>query len=140
MSNIIFVCHGSICRSPAAEYICKHLSNEHHVISRAVSYEEIGNDIYPPMKRTLLNRGIKIDRHQATHLEKEDVEWADYIFYMDDSNLRLLTRLLGSNDKIYPIYKWTSLIPYIEDPWYTGRYDKVVDDITTCIKAILENI
>lgn len=140
MKNIIFVCHGSICRSPAAEFIFKSLTKEHNVISRAVSYEEIGNDIYPPMKRALLNRGISLDKHQATYLSKNDIEWADYIFYMDDSNRRLLQRINPNLHKMFPIYKWTPEIPYIEDPWYTDRYEKVIDDITLCIKHIINNI
>lgn len=53
MKKIIFVCHGSICRSPAAEFIMKSLTKDFDVISRAVSYEETGNDIYPPMERVL---------------------------------------------------------------------------------------
>jgi protein-tyrosine phosphatase len=57
MRRIIFVCLGNICRSPAAEYIFKsvikslNLEGEFEVVSRATSYEEVGNDIYPPMKR-----------------------------------------------------------------------------------------
>ena len=52
--NIIFICHGNICRSPIAEIFLSdlvkenHLDNEITVISRATSLEEIGNDIFPP--------------------------------------------------------------------------------------------
>ena len=51
--NIIFICHGNICRSPVAEILFKELDKERlfNVCSRATSLEEIGNDIYPPMKR-----------------------------------------------------------------------------------------
>ena len=68
--NIIFICHGNICRSVAAEYIAKHLDEEHkhNYISRATSYEEIGNDIYPPMKQTLRQMGIPFDIHHATRI------------------------------------------------------------------------
>jgi hypothetical protein len=55
MKKIVFVCHGNICRSVAAEYIMKSLTNEYDVVSRATSYEEINNDIYPPMKKVLLS-------------------------------------------------------------------------------------
>ena len=68
MSKIIFVCHGSICRSPAAEMIFKMLSDEHQVISKALTFEEIGNDIYPPMKRELDRRGIPYTKHYAEYL------------------------------------------------------------------------
>ena len=63
MRKIIFVCHGNICRSVAAEFIAKQLLKEKNnqqitVISRATSREEIGNDIYPPMKKALLRHGV----------------------------------------------------------------------------------
>ena len=138
--KIIFVCHGSICRSPAAEMIFKYLNKEHEVISRALSYEEIGNDIYPPMKRELRSRGIPFAVHHAKHLTNEDIEWCDYLFYMDEENKYLLERKFLPSHKFLPIYYFTPSINEIEDPWYTDRYEKVVTQITTCIKDIIKNI
>ena len=85
MKRITFVCLGNICRSPAAEYIFKHIikqlnkENEYEVISRATSYEEVGNDIYPPMKRTLNSLGVSLNTHHATRFSKDDYENSDYI-------------------------------------------------------------
>ena len=140
MSKIIFVCHGSICRSPAAEMIFKMLSDEHQVISKALTFEEIGNDIYPPMKRELDRRGIPYTKHYAEYLKPSDVDWADYIFYMDIENRYMLVRRYGELDKFQPIFRYTNSVTEIEDPWYTGNYKKVVDQITTCIKDIIKNI
>ena len=36
------------------------LENEYHIVSRATSYEEQGNDIYPPAKRKLTEEDIAI--------------------------------------------------------------------------------
>ena len=100
MKTIIFVCHGNICRSPAAEWIFKqklikyHLEDKFNVISKATSREEIGNDIYPPMKRALYNKEIPFYKHRATQISQEDYDNADYIFYMDNNNLRWLNHLL----------------------------------------------
>ena len=138
--KIIFVCHGSICRSPAAEMIFKMLCKDHEVISRALSYEEIGKDIYPPMKRELLRRKIPFTRHYATYLTNDDYLSADYIFYMDDSNLRLLSYRFPIGDKILPVFYFSDGIEEIEDPWYTDNYEKVVNQITTCVKDIIKNI
>ena len=138
--KIVFVCHGSICRSPAAEMIFKWLCKDHEVISRAVSHEEIGNDIYPPMKRELFSRGIPFTRHYATYITNEDFESADYVFYMDSSNRYLLTRRFGESKKILPIFNFTPDIYEIEDPWYTDNFKKVVDQITTCVKDIINNL
>ena len=138
--KILFVCHGSICRSPAAEMIFKSLSDKHEVFSRALTHEEIGNDIYPPMKRELTRQGIPFSRHYATYISLNDFETSDYIFYMDVENKYMLESRFGKSEKIQPIFKFTPSIDEVEDPWYTGRYEKVVNQITTCIKDILKNI
>ena len=141
MDKIIFVCHGSICRSPAAEFIMKSFTAKFDVSSRSVSLEEIGNDIYPPMKRELVKRGIKLDRHFASRITKKDIEEARCIFYMDSSNRYYLERLFGPlNDKIMPINIFTPEIDEIEDPWYTDNYAKVVDQITKCVKDIIKSL
>ena len=115
-------------------------SKEHEVISRALTYEEIGNDIYPPMKRELERRGIPFTRHYATYLTATDFDWCDYIFYMDVENRFMLVRRFGESDKIQPIFSFTNSVREIEDPWYTGNFKKVADQITTCVKDIIENI
>lgn len=140
MKKIVFVCHGNICRSVAAEYIMKSLTDKYEVISRATSYEEIGNDIYPPMKRELLKNNISFNRHYAKRIDYDDYQSSDYIFYMDDENKYTLDRMFPNSNKIFPIYQYTDDIYEIEDPWYTGRFDIVVNQITRCIKDILKNI
>jgi protein-tyrosine phosphatase len=111
MRRIIFVCLGNICRSPAAEYIFKsvikslNLEGEFEVVSRATSYEEVGNDIYPPMKRELLKNQIVLGSHSATRITQKDYDWADYIFYMEETNKRSLDYILtDTRNIIKPIY------------------------------------
>ena len=64
MTKILFVCHGNICRSPMAEYFMKDivrregLEKRFEIASAATSREEIGNDVYPPARRTLVEHGI----------------------------------------------------------------------------------
>ena len=147
MKTIIFVCHGSICRSPAAAFIAKQYLKElgrdaeFNIIIRATSSEEIGNDVYPPMKRELFRRGVKMYPHAAQRIRQIDYDNADYIFYMDYENQYSLMRQIDNYKSIlYPINKWTSSITEIEDPWYTGRYELVCDEITECIKDIFKHI
>lgn len=147
MKTIIFVCHGSICRSPAAAFIAEqHLreinrDHEFKILIRATSSEEIGNDIYPPMKRELIKRNIPLYPHHARRISQEDYDSADYLFYMDEENHYSLLRQLNDNKNIlFPLFKWTPSINEIEDPWYSGRYARVVDQITACLKDIFANI
>ena len=147
MKTIIFVCHGNICRSVAAEFICKKLLKdfyhleEFNVFSRATSLEEIGNDIYPPMKIVLKEKHIPFDKHFANQITQKDYDLTDYIFYMDEYNKRNLNRMLDDYKNIIkPITYLEKDISYIEDPWYTDNFVKVVDQLTQCIKHILEEI
>ena len=92
------------------------------------------------MKRELLNNNIPFERHYARRIDNDDYVSADYIFYMDQENYYSLYRMFGDDPKIKPIYEWTPSISEIEDPWYTGRFNIVVNQIIQCIKDILNNI
>ena len=147
MKTIIFVCHGNICRSVAAEYIAKlllikyHLNDRFNVISRATSTEEIGNDIYPPMKRALYNKEIPFYTHHARRISQQDYDNGDYIFYMDEFNKRNLLYQLNDYKKIiFPITMYTPHLSQIDDPWYTGQFDEVVDELEECIENIIQRI
>ena len=147
MKTIIFVCHGNICRSVAAEWIMKnklikyHLDNRFKVISRATSTEEIGNDIYPPMKRALYNKEIPFYTHHARQINQQDYDDADCIYYMDEYNKRNLLYLLNDYKQIiFPITMYTSHLNIIDDPWYTGQFDEVVNQLEECIEDIIQHI
>ena len=104
MTKILFVCHGNICRSAAAEYVLKHLlENEDGlrgrvgVESAATSSEELGNPVYPPMARVLGAHGVRCDGHGARKLVRGDYEAHDLIIYMDSENLFYMKRILGND-------------------------------------------
>ena len=52
MINILFICHGNICRSPMAEFVMKEyvrqagLEDMVHVESAAMHRDELGSDIH----------------------------------------------------------------------------------------------
>lgn len=78
MKNILFICHGNICRSPMAEFVMKDLvkkaglASQFHIESAATSREEIGNPVYPPVRRKLSEHGISCDGHAARQLTNQD--------------------------------------------------------------------
>lgn len=140
MKRILFVCHGNICRSVMAEYMFKNKINElglnekYYCESRAVSLEEIGNDIYYLAKDCLNKHHIPYTRHYAKQITQEDYDEFDEIYVMDEYNLRRINNLLQD-----PQNKIKMLIDrQIPDPWYTGYFDETYDAILEGIDKILE--
>ena len=147
MIKIIFLCHGSICRSPAAEMIFRQeiqrrgLSDKFEVTSLALSNEEIGNDIYPPMKLALMENGIPFIKHSARRLTQSDLDSCDHLFYMDESNRRILSYLVkDTSSKCKPVFEYSKNIYEIEDPWYSDNYQLVLDELRQCIRDMLVNL
>ena len=125
MKSILFVCHGNICRSPMAEYIMKHLTNNKiYIESRATSLEEIGNDIDYRAKKVLDKNNIKYDRHYAKRITKEDYDKFNIIVCFDEYNVSNLKRMFNDNSKVIKM-----LDRDVDDPWYTGLFDDAYNDI-----------
>ena len=101
--NILFVCHGNICRSPMAEFVMKDLATKagvadrFHIESAATSTEEIGNEVYPPAKRKLAEHGISTKGKTARQLTRADYGRFDLLIGMDQMNLRNMKRICGGD-------------------------------------------
>lgn len=133
MRRILFVCHGNICRSAMAEYILKSKTSDIYCESAATSNEEIGNDIYPPAKSCLTRHGISFDRHYARRVTSKDYENFDEIYVMDSYNMRNILRIIDD-----PKHKIKKLLDEdIEDPWYTGNFDRVFEQLNEGIDKLL---
>ena len=148
MTKILFICHGNICRSAAAEMVMNHLLRERRikniqVASAATSREEIGNDVYPPMKRALARKGIPCLPHAARQMTSSDGDRFDLIIGMDQENLCSMRRMLSGKDpdRIHLMMEYAGQPNReIEDPWYTGRFDRVLDQIYTCCEGLLSRL
>lgn len=145
MIKILFVCHGNICRSPMAEFIMKDLvkdRNDFYIESKATSYEEIGNSIYPPAKRVLSKHNIKFEERSARRMEKSDYDKFDYIIIMDSNNERNIMRIIDDDpqNKVHKLLYYTGSNKDISDPWYTGMFDECFLEIEKGCKALLNYI
>ena len=146
MEKVLFICHGNICRSPMAEFVMKQLvaqagrEQEFLIESAAVSTEEIGNDIYPPAKRKLTEKGVPFTRHAARQITREDYQYYDYIICMDRSNLRLMRYLIGEDTlgKVSLLLEWAGVSRDVADPWYTGDFEAAYCDILQGCQALLK--
>lgn len=138
------------------------------IASAAVSREEIGNDIYPPAKRKLREKGIPFTSHAARQITRADYAYYDYIICADRSNLRWLERIIGEDTehKVSLMMAWTKSqnslannrssiarkemsnlkyqisndVPDVSDPWYTGDFEAAYRDIDRSCSAILRQL
>lgn len=134
--KILFVCHGNICRSPMAEYIMKDkleklgVSGKYHIESRATSTEEIwhgeGNPVYPPAKKELAKHGIRCEGKRAELFKKEEYDEYDIIVGMDNTNLINMKRIVSGDPdgKFKLLMDFTERGGEVDDPWYTGDFEK----------------
>lgn len=124
------------------------------IASAAVSREEIGNDIYPPAKRKLREKGIPFTSHAARQITRADYAYYDYIICADWSNLRWFERIIGEDTehKVSLMMAWpksqmsnlkyqiSNDVPDVSDPWYTGDFEAAYRDIDRSCSAILRQL
>lgn len=148
MTKILFVCHGNICRSPMAEYVMKDLvrqsgrEDEFVIASAATSREELGNPVYPPVRRKLAEHGIRCDGHAARQMTRKDYEEFGYLIGMDRMNLSNMARICGGD----PEGKCSLLLAHagqsgdVADPWYTGDFEATWRDVNIGCRALLKEL
>ena len=145
MVKILFVCHGNICRSPMAEFIMKDLvdqagvSDQFHIESAATSTEELGNPVYPPVRRKLSEHGIDCAGKTARRLTSSDYGRYDLLIGMDRANLRNMQRICGgdSDGKMHLLMDYTGRPDDVADPWYTGDFETTWRDVLAGCRGLL---
>ena len=146
MISILFICHGNICRSPMAEFLLKdmvqkrNLSGRFHIASAATSTEEIGNPVYPPVKRKLAEHGIDCTGKTARQLKNSDYDQYDLLIGMDRANLRNMHRICGGDfaGKLRLLMDYTDHPGDVADPWYTGDFETTWQDVLTGCQGLLK--
>ena len=145
MIKILFVCHGNICRSPLAEFLMKELveskglENEFYIESAATSTEEIGNGVYPPVKRILKSRGIDCSSKYARQMTSVDYDRFDYIVCMDTKNLRNMGYIIADTQNKYSrLLDYTNNPHDVADPWYTRNFEETYRDVTEGCEKLIE--
>ena len=145
ISRILFVCHGNICRSPMAEFVMKELLRERgledvfEVASAATSSEELGNGVYPPVRRLLEARGIDCSGKRVRRLTPEDYPLWDLFIGMDQANLRNMRRLFDGDPagKVHLLHEFGGIPGEVADPWYTGEFRRAEEDIRAGCASLL---
>lgn len=147
MKKILFVCLGNICRSPMAEFLCRHMAAERGVPllcdSAGTSGWHDGEDMHCGTADILDGLGIASHGFISRRVRQSDFAEFDYLIAMDKDNLRELERLFGKHpQKMFVI---TDLLPdspydHIPDPWYTKNFQETRDLLTRCCEVLLTRL
>ena len=148
MKKILFICHGNICRSPMAEFVMKHLvstagiSAEFEIASAATSREELGNPVYPPVRKLLDSLGIDCRGKYARQLTRDDYDRFDILIGMDNANIRNIHRICGGDPhgKISRLLDHTAAPGEVADPWYSGDFVTTWNEVYSACQALLEKL
>ena len=148
MIKVLFVCLGNICRSPMAEFVFKSMVKEKGLergfeISSAATedYNELCHaGIHHGTREMLKSMHIPFEEHYSRQIRPKDYEYYDYILAMDDSNIKDIQSIVGSdkNKKIHRLLDFTNHPRNIKDPWYTGNFDETYWDIVEGCDAFLK--
>lgn len=128
MINILFVCLGNICRSPAAEGVMKALlekeglSNEFYIESAGIIDYHEGELPDARMRRSASARGYVLDS-RSRPVAKNDFMRFDYLIGMDNHNIKALKQMATSEDEKQKIYLMSDFLTkynynQIPDPYY----------------------
>ncbi len=134
-----------------AEFIMKDLIQKNHletnfeIESAATSCEELGNPVYPPVKRLLRAEGMDCSAKRARQVIFADYARFDKFFVMDCNNLYRLKQIFkgDSERKIEMLGKYLkeeSENREIADPWYSGDFLLTWDEIQKACKNLLAEI
>ncbi len=155
MYNILFVCMGNICRSPAAEgFFCHHL--ERSTLAGTVSADSagthsyhIGNSPDPRAVDAAARFGVDISGLRARRVTTADFLHFDRIIAMDQGNLEDLRRLAPPAPKsrleLMLAHAPGAGVGEIPDPYYGSRQDfahmcDLLDQATRGLVRALESV
>lgn len=130
--KVLFVCLGNICRSPLAEAIFKHkikkLDASHRILADSCGTGDyhIGDQPDPRTIKTATKNGVEI-WHQARQLATADLETFDFLFAMDQQNLKNILRLPDAYKYAHKIKLMREFDPQgpgdVPDPYYGTLHD-----------------
>jgi low molecular weight protein-tyrosine phosphatase len=151
--EILFVCLGNICRSPAAEGVMNNIIKKNKM-EKLVDVDSAGTIDYhegeQPDKRMM--KAAKKRGYNLKHLARvfdpySDFDNFDYIITMDDENYQTITELdLKSKykSKVLKMSEFSSdpTIKEVPDPYYSGTlgFENVLNILEDTCKNLLTKI
>ncbi|ANF26851.1 low molecular weight protein-tyrosine-phosphatase [Stutzerimonas stutzeri] len=106
--NILIVCVGNICRSPAAEAMLAHkLEGKGLTISSAGIGALVGNPMDKTAHEVLNDHGVEHTSHRARQVDSEMLHRADLILVMEQSHVQHIRQIAPEvHGKTFLLGKW----------------------------------
>ncbi|HBM07568.1 low molecular weight phosphotyrosine protein phosphatase [Pseudomonas sp. Choline-3u-10] len=106
--NILIVCVGNICRSPAAEALLAHkLEGKGLTISSAGIGALVGNPMDKTAHEVLNDHGVEHASHRARQVDSEMLHRADLILVMEQSHVQHIRQIAPEvHGKTFLLGKW----------------------------------
>lgn len=149
--RILFVCLGNICRSPAAEIVCRAALAEAGLADR-VEVDSCGTASYHTGSRpdsrmlaALQRAGYAYGGHRARTLCRADASRFDLIIPQDHENLEDVQAALPGCGSIRPMWRWFpagSGYTQVPDPYYgdAAGFDAVVKLLADSMPALVAEV
>ncbi len=151
--NVLFICLGNICRSPAAQAVMQAMVDERgltdrfYIDSAGIGGWHIGDLPDKRMRVHARPRGYELT-HRARKVQSGDFEDFDLIVGMDASNVDDLCNLamtLEQQDKVVMMGDYIRQYPnydHVPDPYYEGieGFELVLDLLEDACDNLLDRI
>jgi len=151
--NLLFVCLGNICRSPAAQGVMQRLVDERgltdrfYIDSAGMGGWHVGDLPDKRMRVHARSRGYELT-HRARKVQSRDFDDFDLIVGMDASNvdeLRDLSATIEQQDKVVMMGDYIRQYPHydhVPDPYYEGSegFELVLDLLEDSCENLLDRI
>lgn len=151
--NVLFVCLGNICRSPAAEGIFKKMLKDEkidhlvHVDSAGTSGLHSGEPADARMIDHAAERGYDLTSLSRQFDAPDDFENFDYIIAMDNDNYKNIKDLDYENYYSFKIKKMVEFcenikIDHVPDPYFGGSesFEQVIDILEDACRGLIKKI
>ena len=151
--NVLFICLGNICRSPAAQAVMqamvdeRGLSDRFYIDSAGIGGWHIGDLPDKRMRVHARPRGYELT-HRARKVRSADFEDFDLIVGMDASNvddLCSMSATIEQQDKVVMMGDYIRQYPnydHVPDPYYEGSegFELVLDLLEDACDNLLDRI
>ncbi|WP_419700544.1 low molecular weight protein-tyrosine-phosphatase [Mucilaginibacter sp. NFX135] len=142
--KILMVCLGNICRSPLAEGIMQHLSDEQGlnwtVDSAGTGSWHVGEGPDRRSVRAARNHDIDISKQVCRQFKTKDFDRFDHIFVMDKNNLNDVLNMARNDDDAQKV-KLLLGDKVVPDPYYDDtQFEPVFELIEGGCKDIIREL